>query len=66
MKKDEEKLQDDFEEIGDVYDWFLEEGYQGRSENQIKYNARIGGCTVLLFFILLFWYGIYELIKWLS
>ncbi len=61
MKRDEEKLRDDFEETGAKYD-----GYQGRSENQIKYNARIGGCTVLLFFILLFWYGIYELIKWLS
>ena len=65
MKKDEEKLRDDFEETGAKYDWSLEDGYQGRSENQIKYNARIGGCTVLLFFILLFWYGIYELIKWL-
>ncbi len=66
MKKDEEKLGGDFEEIGDVYDWSLEDGYQGRSENQIKYNARIGGCTALLFFILLFWYGVCELIKWLS
>lgn len=67
MKKNEEKLQDDlFERVEDEMNWDFTDGFQGRSENQIKNNARVGGCTFVLFIIALVWYAAYELIKWLS
>ena len=66
MKKDEEKVQDNFDEFGDVYDWSPEDGYQGRSEDQVNNNARTGGCAFVFFLIILVWWGAYELIKYLS
>ncbi len=57
MKKNEENLQEDFEEMGDVYDWDEE----GDPDHEVAEG--VSGWS--LFFILLFCYGVYELIIWL-
>lgn len=70
MKKDDENLDDylnqfdNHENENEECDWYPD-GYQGRSKNQIKNNARTGGCVVVLFVIALVWYIVYELINWL-
>ena len=56
--KEKEKEQDDFDEMGDVYDW--------DEDGDPDHEVGEGGCWFVLILILLVWWGAYELIKWLS
>lgn len=54
------------EEMEDQDHEFDSSEWQGRSEDNVNNNHRIGGCLFIVFLICLVWFGFYKLFAFLS
>ncbi len=59
-------MKDIYEETEDQDCKFNSSEWQGRSEDQVNNNHRIGGCLFIVFLICLVWFGFYKLVEFLS
>ncbi len=55
-----------FEEMEDQDHEFNSSEWQGRSEDQVNNDHKIGGCCFIIFLIGLVWFGFYKLFEFLS